>query len=161
MQAVGHALRIEPVTLDPIHPEAHQLTVSIDKAEAVAIGKARHTGHIERMVTQFLDRAYKLAHGLGGIEGGNVSLSTVGEISCIAAVESLLQVGFKSIGAAPQGGSAIAVRMAADNLVEALAVGGRYILDVGHILQASLNLKRRGTGISQSFKVVNLAQVFQ
>ena len=58
-------------------------------------------------------------------------------------------------------GSAVLVGVAADDGIQALAVGGHDISDVRLILQSALNLQRRGTSFYQLFQVVYLAEVFQ
>ena len=55
----------------------------------------------------------------------------------------------------------VKVGMTAHYLIEALAVGGCDILDIGHVLEPSLNLKRRGTCLSQVLKQVYPTHILQ
>ena len=49
----------------------------------------------------------------------------------------------------PTRGTMIKVGMTVHNLVEALAISRSNILDVGNVLESSLNLERRSAGLCQ------------
>ena len=51
--------------------------------------------------------------------------------------------------------------MTVDDLVQTLTVGGRHVLHVADVLQAPLNLERRGTGLNEPLQVVALVHVLQ
>ena len=72
MQAVGHTLGEKPITLYPIHTEALQLALFVQKAQAVAIGKTGCSRYVEGVTPQLFDSTHKLAHRLRRVEGGNV-----------------------------------------------------------------------------------------
>ena len=62
-----HLLRVEPVALGAVDTKSLQLTVGINIAQSVAIGKRSRSCHIERVATQLLDGSHKLAHRLGSV----------------------------------------------------------------------------------------------
>ena len=68
LQRTGHPIGIDAIAHHPIGTETLQLSLRIDKAQAVAIGKTGHTRHIEGVATQFLHHADKLTDGLRGVE---------------------------------------------------------------------------------------------
>ena len=83
------------------------------------------------------------------------------EVSGETAVEGLVQVGTEGVGALSARGTAVTVRMLADDGVERLAIGRSDILHVGGILQATLNLERRRTGIDELLQVTAQVHILQ
>ena len=160
-QALGHLIGIDAIAGHAVGAQTFELTVVVEETESVAIGKAGRTGHIEGVAADLLDRADELAYSLGGIERGDAGLAPMGEIGGVATVERLPQVGFEGIGATPQRGPAVLVGMLTDDGVEALTIGGRDVLHVRDILQATFDLKRGGTSLGQSQQVVALVHVLQ
>ena len=83
------------------------------------------------------------------------------EIGGVATIESLVQVWRKGIATFAQGTATIFVRIAADDVVESLAIGCRDILHIADILQTALNLKRGGTCLNQFQQVVTLVHILE
>ena len=159
MQAVGHPQRKQPVALGTVHAEALQLTVVVEEAEPVTIGESCRPSYGEHVTANLLHPSHIFAHSFRCVERGDVTLSPVQEIAGEASVESLLQVGRKEIGGTPERGTAIAVWMTGDNLVQPLAVSRHDVLHIAHILQPSFNLERAGSCLDEFFKIVYAAHV--
>ena len=160
-QPTGHLVRKEAVTLNPIDAKALQLSVIVDEAQPVAIGKGGGAGNVERVAPQLLDRANELAHGLGRVGREDVGLAAVQEIGGEAAVERLAQVGLECVADATERRAAVAVGMAGHDGIKLLAVGRHDVLDIAHILEPPLNLKRAGSGLREFLKVAEAVHVAQ
>ena len=83
------------------------------------------------------------------------------EIGCEATIERLFQVRSESVRHPTLRCSAIQVGMLCDDGVKMLTIGCDDVLDVGSILQTTLNLKGAGTRLNQLFKMLKLVQILQ
>ena len=161
MQVLRHLLGIKTVTLCTIDTEPLQLTVLIDKAQTVTIGKGCRPCHIERVTSHLLDRAHILPHRLRSIRRKDVGLSSMQEIGSKPTVERLVQIGCKRIGTMSLGGTTVLTGMSGDKSVKPLAVCRHDILHIGDVLQPSFYLKRGGTSLYQFLQMVALVHVLQ
>ncbi len=160
-QVLRHLEGEEPITLGTVHTEPLQFAPVVQEAQAVAVGKVCRPCHIEAVAPNLLHLPHILADGFRRVKTCDVRLPTVEEVVGKSTVESLLQVGFESIGYLAARSPAIFVGTARHYLVQLLAVRRHYVLHIVHVLEASLYLERAGTCISQVFEAVYLAQVFQ
>ena len=83
------------------------------------------------------------------------------EIGGVTTIEGLAQVWRKSVTTLAQRTATIFVRIAADDVVESLAIGCRDILHIADILQTALNLKRGGTCLNQFQQMVALVHILE
>ena len=160
-KTLRHTIRPDAVTLHTIGTEALKLPVGIDKAKAVAVGEGCYARDGKRVTTQFLHRSDIFANGLRGIEGGDIGLAAMQEIGGVTTIEGLAQVWRKGIATFAQGTTTIFVRIAADDVVEPLAIGCCDILHIADILQTALYLKRGGTCLNQLQQVIALVHILE
>ena len=160
-QAVRHLVWEQAVAYCPVDAKSLQLALVVDEAQAVAIAEGFSPSHVERVTAQFLDLAHKLTHGFGRVGREDVGLTAMQEVGGEATVERLLQIGREGISAMAARGPAILGWMLGNNSVQTLAVSSHYVLDIGCVLEPSLNLKGGGTGLNEFLQMGTLVQVFQ
>ena len=83
------------------------------------------------------------------------------EIGGITTVECLTKIGRKRILARPLRTAAVLVRITADDIVEPLTISRSDIFHIVDIFQASLNLKRCGSGLNQFKQMIALVHILQ
>ena len=76
-----------------------------------------------------------------------------------ASAETLVELRVKGITATPGRGTRVLFAAGKDG-IQLPALGSRHILYIRDILQSSLYLERRGTGIEQCLQFVTLIEVF-
>ena len=90
---------------------------------------------------------------------GEVGGAAVEEIGGEAAVEGFGGIGGEGDGAVSEAGAAIVRGAAGEDGVDALAVVGGDVLDVGDVLQASFDLEAADAGIHQGLEVCGAVHV--
>ncbi len=144
---------------------AHQFLLQIVVAQAVAVvqlGGLVAGFDFEPLVAHLGDPANGTAGGLGGVEGADVVLASVDKVVGELAVEVLVGIGLERERGAPGGGARqrlVGEFALFDDLVQQLAVVGRDVLHIAHVLVAALDLEAAHAGVDQGAQVVALVVV--
>ena len=150
--------REELLAFGAVDAKADDLSVSIVKADAIAVIEVAFRVDQEIVGADFRDLAKRFADEAGGIKGADVILPVVGKIVRVAAVVGFFRLRREGVGAVA-GGGAVEFRMPGQHFVEQGAVMRRDVLDVGKVFVAAFNLEGADPGLSQRQHVVALVVV--
>ena len=149
-----------PLFFGAVDAQTDQFTMWVVIGDAVTIV---HGGRATD-VNEVTAAAYNLADGFTrkfwGVEGADIEVAGVDEIVGGAAVEGFFRLWGKEMRTSPRRCSAER-RQLFEFCVETLSVVGRNVLDVGQILESTLDLERANAGIDQRSQVVALIVVLE
>ena len=119
-----------------------------------------HAGNREGVAFERFHRTNRLSQRFRRIEISDVCPTTVQEKGSEPPIETLLQGRLKIKSASPIGGSTV-FRPPGEDRIQPLTVIGRYVFHVRDLLQSSLNLQGRDTGIQQLLQLITTIHIFQ
>ena len=88
-QFLRHTLWKDTIAHSTVYTESFQCLVLVEETKSVAIGKGSSSRHIERVSTYLLYLPHILAHGLRGIDRGNILSDARNKIVGKTPIESL------------------------------------------------------------------------
>ena len=119
-----------------------------------------HARHAHPSTTLFLQRTHGLAQRFGRVERSDILSPSLQKVVCESAAEALLRLRTKVQSARARRSTHIFLPALQDG-VQALAVGSRHVLHVGHVFQPSLYLQRGNSCVEQLLQHVQAVHVLQ